>query len=85
MLNAANIMLACAVRPYGVDVSSGVERAPCVKYPVRLEALERLQTEPRIGRRYPERARHYGYSAQIVPETLVAPLKSSTGLPRIAA
>ncbi len=36
-LNAANIKLAIrSVRPYGVDVSSGVESAPGVKDPNRL-------------------------------------------------
>jgi phosphoribosylanthranilate isomerase len=39
-LNAANIQLALqSVRPYGVDVSSGVESAPGVKDPVRLRSF----------------------------------------------
>jgi phosphoribosylanthranilate isomerase len=39
-LNAANIRLAVrSVRPYGVDVSSGVESAPGVKDPVRLRSF----------------------------------------------
>jgi phosphoribosylanthranilate isomerase len=39
-LNAANIRLALrSVRPYGVDVSSGVESAPGVKDPVRLRSF----------------------------------------------
>ena len=39
-LNAANIKLAIrSVRPYGVDVSSGVESAPGVKDPNRLRAF----------------------------------------------
>ena len=39
-LNAANIKLAVrAVRPYGVDVSSGVESAPGVKDPARLRSF----------------------------------------------
>ena len=39
-LNAANIRLAMRlVRPYGVDVSSGVESAPGVKDPVRLRSF----------------------------------------------
>ena len=39
-LNAANIRLAVrSVRPYGVDVSSGVESAPGVKDPARLRTF----------------------------------------------
>ena len=39
-LNAGNIKLAVrSVRPYGVDVSSGVESAPGVKDPVRLRSF----------------------------------------------
>ena len=39
-LNAANIRLAVrSVRPYGVDVSSGVESAPGVKDPNRLRTF----------------------------------------------
>lgn len=39
-LNAANIKLAVrSVRPYGVDVSSGVESAPGVKDPYRLRTF----------------------------------------------
>jgi len=39
-LNAANIRIAVrSVRPYGVDVSSGVESAPGVKDPVRLRSF----------------------------------------------
>ena len=39
-LNAANIELAVrSVRPYGIDVSSGVESAPGVKDPNRMRAL----------------------------------------------
>jgi len=39
-LNAANIKLAVrSVRPYGVDVSSGVETAPGVKDPARLRSF----------------------------------------------
>ena len=39
-LNAANIRLALrSVRPYGVDVSSGVESAPGVKDPARLRTF----------------------------------------------
>ena len=39
-LNAANIRLAIRlVRPYGVDVSSGVESAPGVKDPIRLRSF----------------------------------------------
>ena len=39
-LNAANIKLAIrSVRPYGVDVSSGVESAPGVKDPNRLRTF----------------------------------------------
>lgn len=39
-LNAANIKLAIrSVRPYGIDVSSGVESAPGVKDPARLRAF----------------------------------------------
>ena len=39
-LNAANIKLAVrSVRPYGVDISSGVEAAPGVKDPNRLRTL----------------------------------------------
>lgn len=39
-LNAANIKLAVrTVRPYGVDVSSGVESAPGVKDPIRLRSF----------------------------------------------
>lgn len=39
-LNAANIRLALrSVRPYGIDVSSGVESAPGVKDPVRLRSF----------------------------------------------
>jgi phosphoribosylanthranilate isomerase len=39
-LNAANIQLAVrSVRPYGVDVSSGVESAPGVKDPNRLRTF----------------------------------------------
>jgi phosphoribosylanthranilate isomerase len=39
-LNAANIKLALrSVRPYGVDVSSGVESAPGVKDPARLRTF----------------------------------------------
>jgi len=39
-LNAANIKLAVrSVRPYGVDVSSGVESAPGVKDPARLRSF----------------------------------------------
>jgi phosphoribosylanthranilate isomerase len=39
-LNAANIKLALrSVRPYGVDVSSGVEAAPGVKDPNRMRAF----------------------------------------------
>jgi phosphoribosylanthranilate isomerase len=39
-LNAGNVRLALrSVRPYGVDVSSGVESAPGVKDPVRLRSF----------------------------------------------
>ena len=39
-LNAANVKLAVrSVRPYGVDVSSGVESSPGVKDPNRMRAL----------------------------------------------
>ena len=39
-LNAANVKLAIqSVRPYGVDVSSGVESAPGVKDPSRLRSF----------------------------------------------
>ncbi len=39
-LNAANVRLAVrSVRPYGVDVSSGVELAPGVKDPARLRSF----------------------------------------------
>ena len=39
-LNAANIKLAVrTVRPYGVDVSSGVESAPGIKDPIRLRSF----------------------------------------------
>jgi phosphoribosylanthranilate isomerase len=39
-LNAANIRLAVrSVRPYGIDVSSGVESAPGVKDPARLRSF----------------------------------------------
>jgi phosphoribosylanthranilate isomerase len=39
-LNAANIRLAVrSVRPFGVDVSSGVESAPGVKDPDRLKSF----------------------------------------------
>jgi phosphoribosylanthranilate isomerase len=39
-LNAANIRLALqSVRPYGVDVSSGVESSPGVKDPVRMRSF----------------------------------------------
>jgi phosphoribosylanthranilate isomerase len=39
-LNAANVGLAIrSVRPYGIDVSSGVESAPGVKDPSRLRSL----------------------------------------------
>lgn len=39
-LNAANVRLAIrSVRPYGVDVSSGVESAPGIKDPAKLRSF----------------------------------------------
>ena len=49
-LMAGNVAAAvAAVRPFGIDVSSGVERAPGVKDPGRLAALfEQLRAVPMV-------------------------------------
>ncbi len=82
-LTAGNVAQAIrAVRPIGVDVSSGVEQCPGVKdhgamrrffEAVRLEVGAGL---PDFGRRDPDARGYFGpFGGRFVPETLVAPVE----------
>jgi tryptophan synthase beta subunit len=82
-LTAENVAQAIrAVRPIGVDVSSGVERSPGVKdHAAMRRFFESVRVEtssplPPFGRRDPDARGYFGtFGGRFVPETLVAPVE----------
>lgn len=92
-LNTSNVAAAIhAVRPWGVDVSSGVEVSPGIKDPVRMSDFIRttqspdhpiadhpMASSPSFGRRDPDARGYFGeFGGRFIPETLVAPVEELT-------
>ena len=77
-LTPENVVEAVAeVRPFGIDVSSGVEVSPGVKDHGRIRALfEALHGRTYVRRRDPDARGYFGeFGGRFVPETLVAPIE----------
>ena len=91
-LTASNIANAIStVRPWGVDVSSGVETSPGLKDPLRIQdlmstlphwpiaSLPHSPAAPSFGRRDPDARGYFGeFGGRFIPETLVAPVEELT-------